>query len=299
MNATHTPVLLHETIDGMALSGAETVVDGTINGGGHSEAIVGSLSASGTLVGIDRDETALAAAQARLESAACTVHLRQGNFRNIDQILREIGISRIDRLLLDLGLSSRQLGDSGRGFRFNATEPLQMTFEAAPGAGRLTAREIVNEWNTDKIATIIAGYGEERYATAIAHGIGAYRQTQPIETSKELAEIVVAAVPPRARRGRIHPATRTFQALRITVNDEIDALRDVLRKADHLTADGGRILVITFHSIEDRVVKQQFRQWEQDGRGHRITKKPIVPAEREIQHNPRARSAKLRIFAFG
>lgn len=206
--------------------------------------------------------------------------------------LREIGIASISGALFDLGWSGYQL-TAGRGFSFQSDEPLSMAYDASQA---LTARVAVNTWEASSLEDVIRGWGEERYAGRIARVITEARAKKPIETARELAEIIRGAVPKAYAFGRIHPATKTFQALRIAVNDEMGALVDGLRAAWEMLERGGRISVITFHSIEDRIVKQQFRHWEDEGAGKRITKKPLTPSSEEVRDNPRARSAKLRVI---
>ena len=216
----------------------------------------------------------------------------QGNFRNLKQVAHEAGIESAEGIVFDLGWHAEQLA-SGRGLSFNADEPLLMTLSLPAG---ITAKDIIANWEEDDIATLLSEYGEERFAGRIARVIVEARRRHSIETSKQLADIVSSAVPAFYRRGRLHPATRTFQALRIAVNDELNALKDGIKDALSLLSSGGRVAVISFHSLEDRIVKQAFRKAEDDKRGLRITKKPIVPNAEERTKNPRARSAKLRIF---
>lgn len=237
--------------------------------------------------------------------------LIQANFRDLSAQLEKLGLPRrgkagiteVDKILFDLGWSSFQL-EAGRGFSLKSDEPLLMTYSSSEGGlasggkepGALTAQKIVNEWAEESIADVIFGWGEERYSRRIAKCIVERRAKKPFTTARELAEAIYAAVSPRYRFGRIHPATRTFQALRIAVNDELGALTQALADGWRNLAQGGRIAVITFHSIEDRLVKQTFKQWEEAGEGKRITKKPLSPSEEEIASNPRARSAKLRVI---
>lgn len=277
----------------MQIAPDDIVVDGTLGGAGHARVILRMLDARGVFIGFDLDADAIARAKAALEGAICTAHLVQANFRNLDTELAARGISRITKALFDLGWSSYQL-DSGRGFSFRHDEPLVMTY-ANEGSG-LTAERIVNEWAEDSIADVLYGWGEERYARRIAKKIVEAREKRRIRTSLELAEIIRGAVPAAYRRGRLHPATRSFQALRIAVNDELGALKDGLGAAWKMLAPQGRIAVITFHSIEDRMVKRLFAEWEHSGAGERVSKKPLVPSTAELQENPRARSAKLRVI---
>ena len=291
--AGHRSVLLHEALELLAIQADDAVVDATLGGAGHAQAIAGMLGLHGILIGIDADHDAIVRAQERLADALPTVHLVEANFRDISAQLAKLEISEVDKILFDLGWSSFQL-DAGRGFSLKSDEPLLMTYSR--DAGALTAQTIVNEWAEESIADVIFGWGEERYSRRIAKCIVERRATKPFTTARELAEAIYAAVPPRYRFGRIHPATRTFQALRIAVNDELGALAEGLRGGWRHISKGGRIAIISFHSIEDRVVKQTFKQWEEAGEGKRITRKPIVPSAEENAENPRARSAKLRVI---
>lgn len=290
----HTPVLLHEAIEGLNLAGGETVFEGTVGLGGHSEAICNTIGVDGLFIGTDADGESLALAENRLKKLPCKKIFVCENFRNLDQVLKESGHDMVNAVLLDIGLSSRQLDAAPRGFSFLRDEPLLMTFNAT-GSG-LTAREIVNEWAEESIADIIYGYGEEHAARRIAHAIVEQRTQKPIETSAELAAIVKQAVPAVLRLGRIHPATKTFQALRIAVNDELGALREGLAKGFAALAPNGRMAVISFHSLEDRIVKDFFKERAIEKSALLITKKPIIASEKELKENPRARSAKLRII---
>ena len=291
----HLPVLLHEAIDGLAIRRDDIVVDATLGGAGHAILIAEGLGKKGILIGVDADHDAIKRAQFALADVAPKTLFIEGNFRDLAAELRSHGIGHIDKALFDLGWSSFQL-DAGRGFSLKSNEPLLMTFAKEQKPGALTAAIIVNEWAESSIADVIYGWGEERYSRRIAKAIVERREKKPFTTADELVETIVEAVPAKYRFGRIHPATRTFQALRIAVNDELGALTDGLKAAWGALAPLGRIAVISFHSIEDRVVKQTFKQWEDDGQGKRITRKPIVPSAEEMAKNPRARSAKLRII---
>lgn len=289
----HVSVLLHESTDGLALKEGSTVFEGTVGLGGHSRVLCEMIGKTGFFIGTDADQESLMIAEERLRGLPCKKLFVCDNFRNIDVVLAGVGIEQVDAILLDIGLSNRQLEVAPRGFSFMRDEPLLMTFRSS-GEG-LTAREIVNEWAEESIADIIYGYGEERFARRIARGIVEARKIQPIETSGQLAEIVKENVP-KFGFSKIHPATKTFQALRIAVNDELGALREGLAKGFTHLAPGGRMAVISFHSLEDRIVKEFFRQKAQDGSGTLVTKKPIVPSETEIKDNPKSRSSKLRII---
>lgn len=290
----HRSVLLHEAVQQLEIHSDDVVVDGTLGGAGHARAICEKLGTKGTLIGFDLDHDAVARAREALKEAKCNAHLVQANFRHLEGELAKLGIARITKALFDLGWSSYQL-DSGRGFSFRHDEPLIMSY--AKEGSTLTAETIVNEWAEDSIADVLYGWGEERYSRRIARRIVEAREKKRIRTSLELAEIIRGAVPAAYRRGRLHPATRSFQALRIAVNDELGALKEGLEAAWKILAPNGRIAVITFHSIEDRVVKQLFAGWEKAGEGKRTSKKPLIPGAAELQENPRARSAKLRVIS--
>lgn len=276
------------------------MLDATLGGAGHTRLIAQQLGKEGMLIGIDADEAAIARAREALEGFTCEVRLLHGNFRYLERLARDTGCQGIDGALFDLGWSAFQL-TAGRGFSFQKDEPLLMTYGAGPGLpgqgkDTLTASTIVNEWAEESLADIIFGWGQERYARRIAHAIVTHRAEHPIQSASELGEIIKAAVPPVYRYGRLHPATRTFQALRIAVNDELGALEEGLSGAWRMLRTGGRIVVITFHSIEDRLVKQRFVEWERTGEGKRITRRAQKPSREEIAENPRARSAKLRVI---
>ena len=293
MEGKHRSVLLHEALELLAITSDDVVVDATLGGAGHSQAIAAKLGKDGVLIGIDADHDAILRGKELLKGVAPTVRLIEANFRDVSAQLEKLGIPEVDKMLFDLGWSSFQL-DAGRGFSLKSDEPLLMTYSKDPGA--LTAQTIVNEWAEESIADVIFGWGEERYSRRIAKAIVERRESKPFTTARELAETIYANVPPRYRFGKIHPATRTFQALRIAVNDELGALAQGLRDGWQKLSKGGRIAVISFHSIEDRVVKQTFKQWEESGQGKRVTKKPLMPSPTEIAENPRSRSAKLRVI---
>ena len=293
--ARHKPVLLNESIEGLNLAKGATVFEGTVGLGGHSEAICKKIGVNGLFIGTDADRDSLALAEERLRAIPCKKILICDNFRNLDLVVRDAAVASVDAILLDIGLSSRQLEVAPRGFSFLRDEPLLMTFRSE-GEG-LTAREIVNEWAEESIADVIYGYGEETAARRIAHAIVEARTKKPIETSMELAAIIKEGVPAKLRLGRIHPATKTFQALRIAVNDELGALREALTKGFSLLAVNGRMAVISFHSLEDRIVKDFYKEKAKEGIGTIITKKPITPSDEEVKENPRSRSAKLRIIS--
>jgi len=291
----HASVLLHEAVAGLSLSRGDTVVDATLGLGGHTEALAHAVGDTGVVIGIDADHEAIHKAKERLAGVGTTVHFVHGNFRDITAHLQRIGMSEVNGILFDLGWNATQL-TSGRGFSFRANEPLVMTLDATPHEDAVTARSIVNEWSEEDLADIIRTLGEERFAGRIAHAIAVRRRSAPIEKADELAEIVASSVPAFYRNGRTHPATKTFQALRMMVNDELTSLTAALEQSFALLASGGRIAVITFHSLEDGLVKRIFKKFVQEDRATLVTKKPTIPSREEIIKNPRARSAKLRII---
>jgi 16S rRNA (cytosine1402-N4)-methyltransferase len=296
---SHISVLLHESIEGLDIRDGDVYVDGTLGDGGHSAEVLKRFGSKITLVGIDRDADAIARVQVRFENefptevSAGKIFLKQGNFRDVESILDSVGLKSANRFLFDIGLSSRQLEESGRGFSFQKYEPLLMTFEKT-GSG-VNARTVVNEWQEESLEQIIRGFGEEKFAWRIAKGIVAARTLAPIETTHQLVEIIKKSTPFYYHHGRIHPATRTFQAIRIAVNDELGAIHDGLIAAWNLLTPGGRIAVISFHSLEDRIVKHYFNELKV-GEAKLITKKPVTASVSEIDSNPRSRSAKLRII---
>lgn len=292
VGTSHRSVLLQEAVELLEVKPTDTVVDGTLGGAGHSKEILKRLSTNGVLIGFDADKEAIERSQRAIGKSDATVHFIHSNFRHLEAQLRDRGITHIDRALFDLGWSGYQLS-GGRGFSFLKDEPLSMAYDDSQS---LTAAIVVNEWEEGSLADVIYGWGEERYARRIAKAIVEARARSRIETSGQLAEIISGAVPAIYRGGRIHPATKTFQALRIAVNDELGALEEGVRAAWKLLSEGGRISVISFHSIEDRVVKRLFADWEKEGIGTRITKKPLTATEEELSENPRARSAKLRVI---
>jgi len=269
------------------------VVDSTAGGGGHAEALLHELGPAGRLIVLDADAHALARVRDRLGDDTRIAYVC-GNFRNLAANLETLGVERVDRILLDLGLSSDQLDQpTGRGFSFQRDEPLRMTFAAEMPEGALTAWHVVNEWSEESLADILFGFGGERRARKLARAIVEARAERPLETSAQLAALTERTL---GTRGAIHPATRTFQAIRMAVNDELGALEAALAASTTLLAPGGRIAVIAFHSLEDRIVKRTFRSWQDQGLGQALTKRPIVPSRRESLANRRARSAKLRGF---
>lgn len=289
----HETVLLDETVDGLSLGSGDTAIDATVGTGGHAQKIADIVGKNGTLMVIDIDAHSIARAKERLRGAEPRIIFIQGNFRNLKALAHEAGIQNAEGILFDLGWHAEQLA-AGKGLSFASDEPLLMTLGAHSYG--MTAKDIIRDWDEEEIARIIRAYGEERFSGRIARAIVSARREKPIETARELSDIIVRAVPGFYRNGRLHPATRTFQALRIAVNDELNALTEALGQALDLLSPGGRLAVIAFHSLEDRIVKRVFRAAEDEGKGMRITKKPIVPGVLERAKNPRARSAKLRIF---
>lgn len=294
MKTVHTSVLLHESIDGLDIHEGDIYLDGTLGGGGHALEALKKAQGKLTVIGLDRDADALERCRKVLSEGK--IILKQASYGDLDTVLNELNIPRVNRIMLDLGLSSDQFEISGRGFTFQKDEPLLMTFARNPTPDDLTAGYIVNNWAEESIADVIYGYGEERYARRIARGIMMYRAKKKIETTHELVEIIKGAVPATYRHGRIHPATRTFQALRIAVNDELGTLKQGLAKGFERLEKGGRMAVISFHSLEDRIVKHFYKGKADEEKAQLITKKPIEADEAETIENPRSRSAKLRIL---
>jgi 16S rRNA (cytosine1402-N4)-methyltransferase len=288
----HTSVLSQEVIDGLDIQDDDTVIDATLGNGGHSESIL-RLGKKIKVIGIDLDPEAIVRSKDRLKQFS-NITFVQDSFRNLDAILQNLHVSTISKALFDFGLSSNQLEESGRGFSFQKDEPLLMTFGKEHKS--FTAQEIVNDWDEENIRHVIRGYGEERFAGRIAKAIVKARQIKPITTTAELVKVILSTCGGKVIPGKIHPATKTFQALRITVNDELGAIQEGLTKAFSVLAPNGRIIAISFHSLEDRIVKQMFRAWSDTGFGIQVTKKPIIPQDEEIRVNPRSRSAKLRII---
>ena len=305
---SHRSVLLDECIEGLAIREGGIYVDGTAGGGGHSFEIASRLKlGEGRLIAIDQDEAAIRAASARLAPLGDRATVVRSNFCEIASVCRELGIEAIDGLLLDLGVSSYQLDTAERGFSYSADAPLDMRMDARK---ELSAWNVVNEYSEERIKKILFEYGEERFAPAIAAAIVRRRESRPIETTGELSEIIKYAMPPAAREGGHHPAKRSFQAIRIEVNGELDVIAPAIRDAVNLLRPGGRIAIITFHSLEDRIVKQTFADLSGGcicprdlpictcGRTpilKKVNKKPILPSAGELTVNPRSRSAKLRV----
>lgn len=307
MEFNHKSVLFDECMEHLDIKPGGIYVDGTLGGGGHSSGICERLGSEGLLIGIDRDEDALAAAKERLAEYQCKKLFVQSNYSDIKDVLAENGIDGIDGALLDLGVSSFQLDNSDRGFSYMQIAPLDMRMNRRDG---LTAYDVVNTYSKQELTDIIKKYGEEKWASRIATFITDRRKEKPIENTEELVEIIKAAIPAKARREGPHPAKRTFQAIRIEVNDELGQLKKAVGDFCDVLNPGGRLCIISFHSLEDRIVKDIFNErfdtciCPKDfpvcvcGRKpqiKKITKKPIVAGEDELEENPRARSAKLRV----
>jgi len=287
MNFTHQPVLTDAVMEYLAPRPGQTLVDATLGLGGHAKAILERLGGIGKLVGIDQDEQALQIASKNLSSYQNQLVLVYGNFRDLGQLIESHGYGSVDGILFDLGVSSLQLDAGTRGFSFNKSAILDMRM----GVGELTAEEVVNTYSEAKLVRILREYGEEPRAKQIAERIVEARKYHPIRTTDELADIIGGY-----RGGKINPATRTFQAIRIEVNDELTALEQALPQAVDLLKPGGRLAVISFHSLEDRIVKHFFKTLATGGSIRLLTKKAIMPSWEERKSNPRARSAKLRVI---
>lgn len=303
MDFHHIPVLFNETIEMLDCQPGDIIVDGTLGGGGHAQAILERILPGGTLIGIDRDPDALEAARRRLckyQDSLITIH---DNFANIESILGQLGIEAIDGMIMDLGVSSYQLDKGSRGFSYQSNAPLDMRMDPTQG---LSAHDVVNKYDERRLTRIISQYGEERWAARIAKFIV---DNRPIDTTEQLTQVIKAAIPAKARRQGPHPAKRTFQAIRIEVNKELEILEGAIESAVNKMKSGGRLCIITFHSLEDRIVKNTFKKLQNPCTcppdapicicGNQplikiVTRKPIIPSEREISENPRSRGAKLR-----
>jgi 16S rRNA (cytosine1402-N4)-methyltransferase len=292
-SSVHVTVLLKESIDGLDIHAGDIYLDGTFGGGGHTKYALEKFS-NITVIGLDRDRDAITREKSNFLGKK--IILKESSYADLDIVLADLNIEKVNRIILDLGLSSDQFEVSGRGFTLKKDEPLLMTFTKHPDKDDLTAGYILNNWEEGSIADIIYGYGEEKYARRIARAIVSYRIKKKIETTFELVEIIQNAVPIFYRKGRLHPATKTFQALRIAVNDELNTLKSGLEKGFRYLAQNGRMAVISFHSLEDRIVKHFYKEKFTEGGARIITKRPIEASEEEIIHNPRSRSAKLRIL---
>lgn len=308
MEFKHKSVLLYETVDELNIKPDGIYVDGTLGGGGHSYEIAGRLSEGGRLIGIDQDEDAIKAASKRLEPYMDRVTIVRNNYCNMDKVLDELGIDKVDGIMLDLGVSSYQLDAADRGFTYNVDTALDMRMDQRQ---EITAKDIVNEYSEFDLYRIIRDYGEDRFAKNIAKHIVAARQEKPIETTFELNDIIKAAIPMKVRATGGHPSKRTYQAIRIELNKELEVLENSIDMMIDRLKPEGRLCIITFHSLEDRIVKTRFRNNENPctcppsfpacvcgkvPKGSVITRKPVVPTDEEINENSRSKSSKLRVF---
>jgi len=293
MKSIHRTVLLKETIEGLNLNAKPIVIDCTFGGGGHSLEICKKYPGA-KIVALDQDQSVFGRVKLDFERENCNLAFVNANFRDLSRLNFPSG--SVDAIIFDLGLSSDQLENSGRGFSFSRNEPLLMTLKENPSPEDLTAQEMVNTWEEKNLADVVYGYGQERFARRIARAIAVARQEKEIRTTIDLVKIIESAVPAAYRRGHIHFATRTFQALRIAVNDELNALSAGLAGGFEKLKPGGRMAVVSFHSLEDRIVKNFYKKKKEEKKAILINKKPITPSEKEVMENPRARSAKLRIL---
>lgn len=308
MEFKHTSVLLNETIDSLHIKPEGVYLDGTLGGGGHAYEVCSRLNDKGRFFGIDQDADAIAAAAERLKKFGDKVTIIRNNYCNAKEALKEYGVDRVDGILLDLGVSSYQLDNAERGFTYKYDTPLDMRMDQRQ---KLTARDIVNDYEEWELYRIIRDYGEDQFAKNIAKHIVQVREEKPIETTFELNEIIKAAIPAKIRATGGHPSKRTFQAIRIECNHELDVLRDSLQDMIDLLNPMGRLCIITFHSLEDRIVKNFFREMENPCKcpadfpvcvcgkvpyGRAVPRKAILPSEEEIEENSRSKSAKLRVF---
>lgn len=308
MEFKHKSVLLNETIDGLNIKPDGIYVDGTLGGGGHAYEVCRRLGEKGSIIGIDQDAAAIEAASARLKDFGEKVTIVRSNYCDMKSKLHELGIDKVDGIVLDLGVSSYQLDTAERGFSYREDAPLDMRMDTRQ---KMTARDIVNDYTEADLYRVIRDYGEDKFAKNIAKHIVQARAVKPVETTAELSEIIRASIPMKFQKKSGHPAKRTFQAIRIELNRELDVLRDSLDDMIDLLNPGGRLCIITFHSLEDRIVKSAFRKNEnpctcppdfpvcvcgKESKGSIITKKPILPSEEELEYNSRSKSAKLRIF---
>lgn len=293
----HIPVLLKETIESLNLSNGKFIIDGTLNGGGHAREIIGKIMSKGTFLGIDLDEEIISQTKSDLikefPDFKDKLFFKRGNYKDIPRIISEMKLTEPDGIILDLGFSSFHIDQSQRGFSFQKDEALDMRYDRSSG---IPAYQIVNSTDEKTLADIIWKFGEERFSRQIAKAIVRERRKKKITTSKELAEVIASAVPGFYRRGRTNPATKTFQSLRIVVNDELGNLETFLKAVPQLMNKNGRLSIISFHSLEDRIVKNFFNQFKKEGKAKILSKKPIIASEEEIDSNPKSRSAKLRVL---
>ena len=291
----HITVLKKEAVEALALQSNSIVVDATYGAGGHASEICKFLSKEGTFIGIDADETSLKDSALLKAKSGPKLHLVNDNFANLEEILSSLHINEVDAVLADLGWRTDQFTDGGKGFSFSSDEPLLMTY-GEPNDYLFTAHDIVNSWKEEDIANVLYGYGEERYSRRIAKAIVENRKSESIETASALAGIIESAVPHFYRKGKTHPATKSFQALRIAVNDELSKLESFIDTTVAHLAQNGTLAIISFHSIEDRIVKLKFRELASTDEFEILTKKPLTASDEELLANPRSRSAKLRVL---
>ena len=308
MEFKHKSVLLYETIDGLNIKPDGIYVDGTLGGGGHAYEVCSRLGEKGSIIGIDQDAAAIEAASARLKDFGEKVTIVRSNYCDMKSRLHELGIDKVDGIVLDLGVSSYQLDTAERGFSYREDAPLDMRMDTRQ---EMTARDIVNDYSEMELFRVIRDYGEDKFAKNIAKHIVAAREKQPIETTGQLTEIIRQSIPMKFQKKTGHPSKRTFQAIRIELNRELDVLRETLDDMIELLNPGGRLCIITFHSLEDRIVKSAFKKNEDPctcpkdfpvcvcgnkSKGSIVTRKPILPSEEELEYNSRSKSAKLRVF---
>ena len=291
----HKSVLLNQSIEALVLKSGDIFVDGTLGNGGHTEEVAKRFGDKIKIFAFDMDADAIERSKDRLKNFP-NITFIQENFKNMKKVMEARGIHKVDKVLLDIGMSSNQLEESGRGFSFQKNEKLEMSFKKNPEENDLTAYKIVNFWEEDTIRLILKAYGDEKFAGRIAKGIVRTRELSPINTTEDLVNIILSSTPKFYHKGKIHPATRTFQALRVAVNDEMTNLGEGLTNIFDLLNISGRLAVISFHSIEDRIVKDYFKTMDLTGFGKRIYKKPVVPDIEETSLNPRSRSAKMRVL---
>ena len=308
MEFVHKSIMLEEVIESLAIKPNGIYVDGTLGGAGHSSEIVKRLGEDGRLIGIDQDGEAIEAATKRLKPYKDKVTIVRSNYAQMKEVLRDLGIPKVDGILLDLGVSSYQLDNAERGFTYREDVPLDMRMDQRQTK---TAKDIVNDYSEMELYHIIRNYGEDKFAKNIAKHIVQARQKAPIETTGQLIEVIKAAIPKKVRATGGHPAKKTFQAIRIECNRELDVLKDSIDAMIDLLNPGGRLCIITFHSLEDRIVKRAFKKNENPctcppnfpvcvcgnvSKGKQLTRKPIIPGEEELEYNKRAKSSKLRVF---
>lgn len=290
---SHISVLFNETLELLDPKEGQFFIDGTTDGGGHAAAVIGKIGKGGMFLGLDWDKGMVERLREKFKKTSGKIMLEHANYADVKEVMQRLALPKADGLLLDLGFSSVQLEDE-RGMSFQKDEPLDMRYDLT--GGMPTAADVVNGLSEKELADVIYQYGEERMSRRMAKHIVEQRKKKKIETTKELADVILAAVGRGYEKGRIHPATRVFQALRIYVNKELENLEKILADCDEIVKPGGRIVIISFHSLEDRIVKTRFREKEKEKIGKIITKKPITATEDEIKQNPRSRSAKMRCF---